>query len=336
VWAGGAGEYADELYHWDGTAWTVVASLVDMNLGIYGLGPAGARGLWGTARDLWAVDRRMIARWDGTTWQSATRSVAADTLNAVWANSPTDVWAAGYELAHWDGTTWIASGSRPFPASAMWGSSPSDVWAVGGDSIAHFDGTTWSAVPEPIVNVSLDAVWGTAHNDVWVAGASGVFHWDGSAWANHSIDNNLNNVNNVTGLWGVADNDIWAVMTDQAAHWNGSSWTWWHLPGYSSGRMWGATTNDVWASELGYPDAGGIMLHWNGARWGTVGTTGGLNAIWGRASNDIWAGGASGVLAHWDGLSWTTSSAGADDLHGMHGAGGALWTVGARGAILRR
>ena len=87
---------------------------------------------------------------------------------------------------------------------------------------------------------------------------------------------------------------------------------------------------------MGY---GGAMLHWNGMSWSDVnsGTANDLSAVWGTATDDVWATGNWGVAWHWDGGSWTQTLTGTDaPLNGVwvdsHGTARA---VGQGGAILR-
>lgn len=52
----------------------------------------------------------------------------------------------------------------------------------------------------------------------------------------------------------------------------------------------------------------GTFLHWDGAAWESV-TTGyplTLWGVWGSASNDVWAVGSEAAIVHWDGTSWVS------------------------------
>jgi hypothetical protein len=122
-------------------------------------------------------------------------------MRAVWASSPTDVWAGGYEdLFHYDGVKWLSWPRIPCDVNTLRGFGPKDIW-VGGNNgrIMHFDGVQWS--------VSIDysgqdgnkaAVWiqyiyGTSSNDVYAVGNEWIqfdasrqrgfiLHNDGRGW----------------------------------------------------------------------------------------------------------------------------------------------------------
>lgn len=72
---------------------------------------------------------------------------------------------------------------RGAPLNAVWAASPTDVWAVGDrGAVLHFDGTDWTRVDVPSV-MSLTAIAGTSGSDVVVGGAGGTLvTWDGKAW----------------------------------------------------------------------------------------------------------------------------------------------------------
>lgn len=159
----------------------------------------------------------LIEHWDGRSW-----SVVADpaagrphtTLNAIKAFSPTDIWAAGDQVApdgtlvplveRYDGTRWsdvtVAPGNGQTYLDGIGGTGGHDVWLVGSDAIAgsstgpfaeHWDGTSWQVSPglPQTAGASLTGVYSGAAGDVWATvrtvdrGDSGVLlHFDGSSW----------------------------------------------------------------------------------------------------------------------------------------------------------
>jgi hypothetical protein len=115
--AGRGDNLADEVLHWDGTAWKVTTAAAGMTIsGIKALSPT----------NVWAV---------GTRLDLATHSMVAS-------------------IEHFDGTAWTIVTS-PAPANSslkgIAAASANDIWAVGqvGQSTfaEHFDGTTWTIVP---------------------------------------------------------------------------------------------------------------------------------------------------------------------------------------------
>jgi hypothetical protein len=155
VWAVGDFQNASGVFqtlteHWDGTAWSIVAS------------PSGAgpeAGLLGVAAvstsDVWAVgdtgSGTLIERWNGTSWAVVPSPTPAGTLFTPLAGtavvSANDIWAVGQSqngttgipqtlIEQWNGTSWsIVPSPAPGTASLLSGASADpasgQAWAVG-------------------------------------------------------------------------------------------------------------------------------------------------------------------------------------------------------------
>jgi hypothetical protein len=165
IWAAGWHRDATTLTtqplteHWDGHAWSVVASptLPGSLSSFFGIAAAGTN-------DVWAVGRTgrhgttLIKHWNGTSWTVAATPTGGPVLSAV------------------------------TPVSAH------DVWAVGGGQTEHWNGTSWTVVPGPMVgnlSASLTGVAVGANGQVWAVGSAGVAgesnqtvvaQWNGQAW----------------------------------------------------------------------------------------------------------------------------------------------------------
>ena len=155
-----------------------------------------------------------LAHWNGTSWAQVTYPLPTNTgypntLNAISADGPNDVWITGsymiqvsqtnlrYETfsLHWNGSTWSdvsmpkVSGSDNLLAyefSSMQAISPTNVWAVGGSGdnvigiggspsstlIEHWNGKAWSIVPSPSpgTNDALTGVTESGTNNLWAVG----------------------------------------------------------------------------------------------------------------------------------------------------------------------
>jgi len=157
VWAVGhyrspSGSDQTLVEHWNGTAWSIVASPN------YGADPDSSylQGLAAvSASDVWAVGnyiyfpsganwQTLVEHWDGSTWaivSSPNPNAGDDTLQGVAAVSASDVWAvgtagAGTLVEHWDGSAWsVVPSPNPSttqsPLTGVAAVSASDVWAVG-------------------------------------------------------------------------------------------------------------------------------------------------------------------------------------------------------------
>ena len=145
--------------HWDGTAWTVVAS-PSPGRGVYQINSLNGI-IHVSSNDVWAAgwysdassfaDETLIEHWDGSAWQVVpspnitTAAGSINVLNSVAALSSNDVWAVGSWsnssnvsktlTLRWDGSSWkiVASPSRNTNSylNGVGVISPADAWAVG-------------------------------------------------------------------------------------------------------------------------------------------------------------------------------------------------------------
>src|SRR5439155_14251360 len=129
VWAVGnsvdrvSGNYNTLIEHWNGNAWSVVAS-PNPTGSIYNF-------IWGiaagTPNDIWVMGRAydgatypgLFERWNGSTWSIVSSGPTDQSYTELYgavALSSTDVWAVGREgdgfntnltlVEHWDGSNW--------------------------------------------------------------------------------------------------------------------------------------------------------------------------------------------------------------------------------------
>ena len=297
IWAVGGSAGGTTVLRWNGHAWSVV-----------GRGAPGVlNGIWGTsAHDAWAVGLEaaqstydgIVMHWDGTAWSSASAGSPGTSLYRGWSASPDDVWNVGVDgtggfILRREAGSWVRVSSGWSPNDA-WGSSANDIWAVGYQAIRHWDGVVWA--PVPFTDGSdLRAIHGIATNDIWAVGSGGAaVHWNGNAWTRVETGTN----STLRGVWGSASDDVWAVGTCSL------------IPG---------TVRDCDSQSS---DA--VIVHWDGHAWSRVesGTREWLNAVWGRAPNDVWAVGTGGEILRWNGLSWSPTASGVPsaDLRGIWGA----------------
>jgi hypothetical protein len=156
VWATGNYLYSEGITrtiieHWDGVAWTVVAS---PNVGVSHNILVGVTAV--SANDVWAVGyyqsgntgtRTLIMQWDGSAWNAIASPNAGPEYNYlrdVVALSANDIWAVGHYLGEnsdqtlierWNGSAWSrvtspSTGSNPL-LTGVTAVSANDVWAVG-------------------------------------------------------------------------------------------------------------------------------------------------------------------------------------------------------------
>jgi hypothetical protein len=220
IWAAGfyappgAAPYKTLVAHWDGSAWSQVASPTPGGVGfLYGVSARSASDAWavGEHSNRSDVHHTVTLHWDGSTWSTVSSPSPGSyesRLQGVSAVSPTEVWAAGFEgdgandaalLMHWDGTGWtvlhgVSGSTQLFGLDVRTGT---DGWAVGRQRsrnlVLHWDGTSWTraTTPNPIGQGStLLGVFARSASDAWAVGEyfdgrhqqTLALHWDGSTW----------------------------------------------------------------------------------------------------------------------------------------------------------
>jgi len=258
-----------------------------------------------------------------------------NTLNGVWAASPTEFWAVGERgtVLRYSGTTWeaipIATTGTLY---AVWGRSSSSLWVVGaGGTIFYWDGTRFTAQTSGVTG-ALRAIFGDS-STVRIAGDSGaMLKWTGTSWTPEPTGT----TSTITSIWGAAANDVWAgTLNSTLCHFGGTAWTCGAEPGFSyTWSIWGSSKNDVWAVG-----PASQALHWNGTTWGSVAHSASSTAasVFGTAANDVWMVGSKGSIERWDGTAWKTGfGSGSNNLLGVTGAGpNNLMAVGIEGLVMQ-
>jgi len=104
--------------------------------------------------DLWAVGSAVAAasggafayHWEGTSWHEVSLfddpQVVADSLEASWCRSSSDVWmVGGFATYHFDGSAWQQGSFGHDAMLAIWGAPSGDLWTVGSvGAIYHHPG----------------------------------------------------------------------------------------------------------------------------------------------------------------------------------------------------
>jgi len=280
-------------------------------------------------------------------------------------------------------------GTNDNSLGAVAASSPSDVWAVGNFlpdtansnqdatlSLAnHFDGTAWSVVPTPNAGPNFNTLLGVAASGgkAWAVGVrlNSAFQdralveaWDGTSW---SIVNNPQPGSQRDILFGVSalsTSDVWAVGDQEGAngifetlveHFDGTSWSVVpsQNPGSTGNHLYGVMAvapDDVWAVGQQLGDTGpdhSLVEHWNGTAWSVVPSAGNGSAsgmlfsvtagdagVLAVGETDDTVAGARPLIQRFDGSSFVNvpvpASAGSvfSSLWGVAEAHGTVWAVG--------
>jgi hypothetical protein len=127
----------------------------------------------------------------------------------------------------------------------------------------------------------------------------------------------------------IDENNIWVVgyikdgdSTYNAAHWEGNEWELNRLPAitYSGSISQGALTSiyAIGADEIWCSSDAGSYVRWNGQEWLSEwipDRNGGINAVWGTSSSDMYFVGDNGSIVHYDG-------SGFEKMESLPGEGG--------------
>jgi hypothetical protein len=265
AWAVGQTQNHPVIQHWDGTAWSVVASprsaaLIGAGLlGVAAISPTAAIAVGGAYDRLAGREIPLVQHWDGAGWTARDLGTGF-VLTSVAMLHDDEAWAVGHGVPsgpvalHWDGASWTRF-PIPTPARgrllAVAGTTPHDLWAVGVADhrplIMRFDGHNWRQQRCPSGRGSLTDIVTLSDGSAWAAGGGGLLHWNGRRW--RRADSGLSSVNTLTAL---SPTDVWAAGgRGELAHYDGRQWHRSHSPAPLDGSAaWlGATSvapSTVW------------------------------------------------------------------------------------------
>ncbi|HZU69327.1 MAG TPA: hypothetical protein VFA09_18765 [Ktedonobacteraceae bacterium] len=321
--------------------------------------------------DAWAVGSSgqdgpspmtLTEHFNGTQWSvipSPNPGPSSNKLYSVAATTMNDVWAVGYSynsppqtlILHYDGTQWSVIAS-PSPGSfnnqllSVSAISAHDAWAVGYAAsntttqalIEHYNGSSWEVIPGPALSSSyyeLDAVTALSSTNVVAVGSfinqqgnsqALIEHWNGSRWKVLSGPN-PGSSSRLNGVVAVSSSDIWAVGEFTPPQSNAAT-----LIEHFDGNTWQVVSSPNRSA-----------LNYNG-----------LVSVTALSASDVWAVGQSGIsngdaphgsfsqsqvfprtlIEHFDGSKWRIAASPnlgtSDTLTGVSSVSGTghAWAVG--------
>jgi hypothetical protein len=137
--------------------------------------------------------------------------------------------------------------------------------------------------------------------------------WDGTSFAPLDVPPMGTQPSFVSWPWGSGPDDVW-FAGDGVRRWTGAGFT---TPLEMSSRLvFGLGPSDVWIVDGTLGAMKQTLVHWDGSTFAsfTLRLDGVyIQAVWGGATNDVWAFGSVGglgvtgslALAHWDGTGWS-------------------------------
>jgi hypothetical protein len=332
------------ILHRNGTAWTRSAT------------PAPAKDFQDiaesvsadSATDAWAVGvsqdtsngdlvRPLLLHWNGTAWAKVNgpNPGTSESVSGVYALSPTNAWAVGYECV----ANCTATSTGPLTTDTL---------------ILHWNGTSWSQVTSPspgaLVN-ELTSVSGSSSSDIWAAGEEAtansgplslILHWNGTTWSQVSSPNAgkagegwLNGIGaaSPTAALGVGVYCASACGSGgqkdatMGMDWNGTAWALTTTPSPAADRpelagVSALSATQAWAVGSYAITTKTLIAEWNGTAWSQVsspnpsGRTNSLAGVYAITGTNAWAVGTStstkggvgaeGILIlHWNGKAWS-------------------------------
>ena len=207
------------------------------------------------------------------------------------------------------------------PTTCGWSAAWNDLHLDGQRFTKHFSSRTVR---------DLSVIASTAPNNIWMSGNLDAVRWDGAG-----LVTPLGALAGASGMFFLDANERWAIGqfrsagTGPAGRRRGSFE---HLP--LPRPIWGGAANDIWMSDS-------YLVHWNGATWtrmATVGDPSGIRAIFGTATNDVWAVGYQRAVWHYGGASWVRATLPFSNFSeavnaGVVRAANNIWAVGDTGHV---
>jgi hypothetical protein len=179
-------DFGEQLIeHWDGTAWSVVASPEIEGSDLQHVAAISAKNVWAFGPP--TGPGPLLEHWDGTAWSIVPDTgvlSSLDGISAVSVDSAGNIWAlasnntGGEFLLEFNGTTWSQVATMPtingdpMKAASITAISPTDVWIAGSGfftsirvgryrtrtidhpAVAQWNGTSLSVVPTPAPSTS--------------------------------------------------------------------------------------------------------------------------------------------------------------------------------------
>jgi len=285
LWGDGTGvvwAVAEEgkILRWDGSAWTIHASVTGALYTIWGSGPT----------DIYVGGERGILHGAGpSSAQLAFTVIGSDddaSITSIQGFGPNDVWAVGSRIEgemeesrvlHYTGPTgdpateWrldpIAEQGTVF--SRVWGSSPDDVWLGSSGGV--------------VMHGRSDGDGGTSFESVLVG--SGIFDRINRVAGGAALDEVF-----IVGENRNAIGFVWIGPRDGSDAgpriFTGDDFG----TGYGLNAVWGTSKSDVWIAGNG-----GRVFHWDGTSWSVGGVSitkfpllKDLHAVWGSSNGELW------------------------------------------------
>ncbi|MFH1139215.1 MAG: fibronectin type III domain-containing protein [Pseudomonadota bacterium] len=319
----------DMLFHYDGSSWSPVEVIEDMeNMGLFGI--------WGSAADDIHVvaEKSNIYHYDGTEW-SFVIGGAKPILYGVHGTASDNVFTVGEFGVIYRNDGDPEPDVTPFSRDETVYALNDPVWkfmrsmvvvdfytAWNGGATAFFGGINLiygydgedfleQDLPDASVTYKFNSFWGQSENALFVVGggydedldqpAGRLLFNDGADWS-APVDGYEDQF---WGVWGTSPTSLYLASGSGAVYHytgNGSLEKMETPVDVSLAKIWGTSDSNIYAVG-----ANGTIIHFDGVSWKLVdvGATGNLLSVWG-SENDVYVAGESGTLLHYNGTAWVS------------------------------
>ncbi len=311
-----------KIYHYDGVGWQMVHAGSGFWSGVWGSGPTSVYVVGG---EFESGGYGSIVHYDGVKWEQVFEGNVR--FIDIWGSGEDNIFVTSESgILHYDGNQWEWMREADH-YSWIWGNSSDDIFATRTISrnsyvIDHYDGVRWETLP---LNMGTEDVvfslWGDGKS-LFVGGWRNtdynivlglVYRYYGE-----SLSEELFPISSsLTGVWGSDSSNIFAVSgttqdwggSKAIIRYDGNDWSEMvHSYDVVLDGVWGTEDDNVYAVGRNGSDETGVILHYDGDSWTSVGLpeiVEALVGIWGSGPNDIFAVGDGGTAIHFDGQSWS-------------------------------
>lgn len=171
----------------------------------------------------------------------------------------------------------------PSAAQALFANSPFDVWTAGNMFFGHYNGTTWQFMA---TEESITDLYGSAYNDIYAETTDGYLHYDGARWSDASPDEAtvmalkaardefFSRPDEETVRWCFVEKDCWEIFYTYLLRETNNELTGtheWPFGGLPSSKPVPTAPVFACATTAGHywVDDGFHLIHFNGDQWRT-------------------------------------------------------------------
>ncbi len=285
-----------DAYHFDGSAWIHIGSIVPpADLSPPELVSVAAGDVRGVSFSRVAYESfgQATGRLDpGTAAPGNKVAITSDPSGTIYVADNLG------NVGRFSRNAWASLPDPGFVVRALWSAGPDSAVAVGtaAGQVFHWNGTSWVDLVSP-TSIGLNSVTGPSLSDLFVFGAGGGFHYDGSwtplpivpgpilgaaskgtavyavrggtpnelyRWTGSSFELVTTQTRAIHEIAVVGPTDVYAVSDHAILHWNGTTWSVEDVTPVDPRQIIATAPDDITVAS---PSA---LLHFDGTRWSPI------------------------------------------------------------------